>query len=125
MLYEITSRDVITKNCPIPNAFTGSSREQIEISEIAILFFAAMLHDLGFYRSLFPSFEIDLSSVHPRFVPMTSTSLIKEYYEEILSEETLEYDIIVRMPPRKRYAIGIEVKSIKKAEPRIVEPEWI
>jgi hypothetical protein len=56
---------------------------------------------------------------------MTSTSLIKEYYEEILSEETLEYDIIVRIPPRKRYAIGIEVKSIKKAEPRIVEPEWI
>jgi hypothetical protein len=74
---------------------------------------------------LLPSFEIDLSSVHPLFESGTRTSLIKEFYEEILPEETLEYDIIVRMPPRKRYTIELEVKSIKKAEPRIVEPAWI
>ena len=42
-----------------------------------------------------------------------------------LPEETLEYDVIVQMPPRKRYTIELEVKSIKKAEPIIVEPEWI
>lgn len=29
------------------------------------------------------------------------------------------------MPPRKRYIIELEVKSIKKAEPRIVEPEGV
>lgn len=38
-------------------------------------------------------------------------------------EETLEYNIIIRMPPRKRYNIELKVKSIKRAEPRVVEPD--
>ncbi len=131
MLYEITSRDVTTKDYLIPYAFTGSSMgEETDISEILErLLFALIRQELFrqpfFYRSLLPSFEIDLSSVHPHFEPITGTSLIEEFYEEILPEETLEYDIIVRMPPRKRYTIELEVKNIKKAEPRIVEPEWI
>lgn len=123
MPLEMISRDVVTKDYPIPDAFTGSSREKIYMSGIEALSFAAMVHDLG-YQSLRSSFEIDLSSVHPCFVPKTRTSLIEEFYEEILPEETLEYDIIVKMPPRKRYSIELEVKGIKKAEPRIVEPEW-
>jgi hypothetical protein len=56
---------------------------------------------------------------------MTRTSLIEEFYEEILPEEILEYDIVVCMSPRKSYTIELEVKSIRKAEPKIVEPEWM
>lgn len=120
MLYEIISRDVTTKDYPISYAFTGSSR----IEEKFVLMKQELPENPFFYRSLLPSFEIDLSSVlRPQFEPMNKTSLIEKFYEEILPEETIEYDIIVRMPPRKKYTIEIEVKSIKKAKPRIVEPE--
>ena len=43
--------------------------------------------------------------------------------EEAISEEMLEHDEIVRIPPRKRYALNIQVKEIRKAAPRIVEPD--
>ena len=56
---------------------------------------------------------------------MTGTSLIVEFGETILPEEILEYDVIVQMPPRRRYTIELEVEGIRKAEPRIIEPEWI
>lgn len=131
MLCEITSQDLTTKDYPISYAFTGSSRrEETDISEILDrLFFVLTRQELFrqpfFYRSLLPSFEIDLSSVHPLFEPLTRTSSIEEFYEEILPEEILEYDVVVRMPPRKKYTIELEVKSIRKAEPRVVEPEWI
>ncbi len=131
MSYEITSRDVTTKDYPIPYAFTGSSRrEEMDINEILdwlcfVLIRQELLRQPLFYRSLLPSFEIDLSSVRPQLEPMTMTSLIKESYEEILPEEMLEYDVVVRVPPRKKYTIELKVKSIKKAEPRIVEPEWV
>lgn len=131
MSYKTASRPITTKDYPIQYAFTGSSRgEETDISEVSDrLFFVSMsqelLKKLLSYRSLLPAFEIDLSSVRPYFEPMTSSSLIEGFCEEIPPEETLEYDIIVWMPPRKRYSIELEVKSIKKAEPIIVEPEWI
>lgn len=129
MLCEITSWDVITEDYPIPHAFTGSSRrEETDISEILDWFFfilmrQELLKKPFFYRSLLPSFEIDLSSVRPYFEPRSETSLIEESYEEILPKEMLEYDVVVQMPPRRRYIIELEVKSIRKAEPKIVEPE--
>lgn len=131
MVCGITSQDVTTRDYPISDALTGSSRrEETDISEILDRrLFVWRRQELGrqpfFYRTLPPSFEIDLSSVRPYFKPMTMPSLIETFYEETPREETLEYDIVVRMPPRKRYTVELEVKSIKKAEPRIVEPEWI
>lgn len=38
-------------------------------------------------------------------------------------EEALEYGVVVRIPPKRRYSVELEVKSIKKAEPKVVEPE--
>ena len=131
MLGEIASQVVTTKDYPVPSPFTGGSRrEEAEISEISDqLFFVLTRQELlkkpFFYRSLLASFEIDLSSVRPYFEPMTKTSLIEEFYEEILPEEMLEYNIVVRMPPRKRYTIELEIKGVKRAEPKIVEPKWI
>jgi len=128
MVDEITSKEVTTKD--YPNAFTGSSmKEEIAIREMLnwplfSLIKQKLLTKL-FYQSLLASFEIDLSSVYPRFEPVTITSSVEEFYEEILPEETLEHDIIVRMPPVKQYIIEVKIKSVEKAIPRIVEPEGL
>jgi hypothetical protein len=56
------------------------------------------------------------------------------FLEEMVSEDASDEDImtamqenelIVRMPPIKKYKIKAKVKSIKKASLRIVEPEEI
>lgn len=128
MAYKIASRGVATKDYPISYAFTGSSRSaETDISEMLDQIFLDLImqRSLILYQSLLLPFKIDLSSVHPHFESVTRTSLIEEFYEGILPEEILEYDIVVRIPPRKRYTIELEVKGIKKAEPKIVEPEWI
>ena len=38
-------------------------------------------------------------------------------------EEELEYDIVVRMPPRRRYTIRLDIKSVRKASPKIIDPD--
>lgn len=37
-------------------------------------------------------------------------------------EEVEEFDVVIRIPPKRRYTIEVEVKSIKRAEPRITHP---
>jgi hypothetical protein len=52
----------------------------------------------------------------------TETSLMGEVGDNFIPEEMMEFDEIVHMPPLKQYTLKVKVKSIKKAEPRIVEP---
>jgi len=49
----------------------------------------------------------------------------KAHVEEIFNEAVQEYDIAVRIPPERRYSVELDVKRIRKAEPKIVEPEPI
>ena len=51
------------------------------------------------------------------------TSSMEERFKEAIPGEMLEHDEIVRNSPRKRYALNILVKEIRKAAPRIVEPD--
>jgi hypothetical protein len=131
MLGEIASRVVTTKDYPDPSPFiSGSRREETNISETLdwlsfVLMKRESLKKPSFYRSLSLSFEIDLSSVHPLFKPLSETYVTEVLLEQDIVNEMLEHDFVVRMPPRRRYTIELEVKSIKKAEPRIVEPELI
>lgn len=129
MVHEVTSRDITTKDYPIPYPFTGSSwREETDISEILDWFFFVLMREEllkkpFFYRSSLQSFEIDLSSVYSQF-----ESKIETYVTELLSEEDivsgmLKQDFIVRMPPAKEYIVWVKVKSVEKATPRIVETE--
>ena len=37
-------------------------------------------------------------------------------------EEMMQFNVVVRMPPVRSYTVKVKVKSIKKAEQRIVEP---
>jgi hypothetical protein len=128
-LHEVTSRDITTKDYPIPYPFTGSSwREETDISEILDWFFFVLMREEllkkpFLYRSLLPSFEIDLSSVYSQF-----ESKIETYVTELLSEENivsgmLKQDFIVRMPPVKEYTVRVKVRSVEKATLRIVETE--
>ncbi|MGR3311440.1 MAG: hypothetical protein ACUZ77_11790 [Candidatus Brocadiales bacterium] len=45
--------------------------------------------------------------------------------KEVLHEEMIEHDIIVKMPPKGRYTMKVKGFRRKKAEPRIVLPEWL
>ena len=123
-LQDVTSRDYLIE---YPLA-TSSGVEKADISEILdSLFFVWVRRNLLngplFYRNLSPLLEIDLSSVQPYFEIKSETSLMGEAIEEVVPEEILEYDIVVRIPPRKRYTIELKVNSVRRAEPRIVEPE--
>lgn len=45
-------------------------------------------------------------------------------FREIIPEEMLEHDIFVKMPPKKKYTIKVKITRIRKAEPRIVIPDY-
>lgn len=138
MIYQLTLQDVTYQVYSIQYSVTGSSiGEEMETSEILDNLFSIWMRQKWlrapfFYRSLFPLLEIDLSSVRPHFEIKNVTSLIDEpvgetifghMSEEDIVMEMVEHDFIVRMPPKKRYTIQVEVKNIKKGELRIVEPE--
>lgn len=128
MLDARIAQDETFRDYPTKSPFTGSSRvEESYISEVpyALLSPLAMQKMLKerFFRDYIYSllFEVDMSSIRPHFEVKIETFSI----EEATPKEMLEYDIVVRMLPKRKYTIELEVKSIKKAEPKIVEPEWI
>lgn len=49
----------------------------------------------------------------------------EEITEEMILASMIEHDIYVRMPPKKKYTVEIIINSIKKAEPRVVDPEEV
>lgn len=42
---------------------------------------------------------------------------------EAIPEELFEHDIVMRIPPKKKYTIELTVKNIRKGELRFVSPE--
>lgn len=128
MIYEVTAQDITTQAYPIQYGFSESSGVKgIDISEIMdklfpVLVGQKLMKEPFFYQNLLSFLETDLSSIYTHFEVKTETSLKEETIEEITPEEMMEYDVVVRMPPKRRYTVELEVKSIRKAEPRIVEP---
>lgn len=63
----------------------------------------------------------------------SSTISNTETQEQIISEkkpikracleEDIEYDVVVRLPPKRSYLVKLKIESIRRAEPNIVEPE--
>ncbi len=39
--------------------------------------------------------------------------------------DMIEHDIVVRMPPKRRYLVEVDVTDIRKAKPKIVAPDSI
>lgn len=78
--------------------------------------------------NIFSLFIVDFSSVRPFFEFKMETYFLKKPYDEktisgYISDEELfiemiENDFIVEMKPKKRYSIKLEVKDIRKGEPK-------
>ena len=65
-------------------------------------------------------YEYDLSSVYARLWP----NLFEGYIETMVPFEMLEHNIIIKMTPKERFNINLEINEIKKAKPKIIEPDW-
>jgi hypothetical protein len=66
-------------------------------------------------------FEIDYSSVWPRF-EIKNETFVDGVSEEMILERMVRHDFIVKMPPVSEYTIKVKIKSIDAATPHIVTP---
>jgi len=69
----------------------------------------------------------DTSSVCPGIKFRNETSLLQTH---LSSNDPgfgadIEQAIVVHMPPVDQFTVEIEVKGIRRAKPRIVEPDWV
>ncbi|MEK7397175.1 MAG: hypothetical protein AAB116_09585 [Candidatus Poribacteria bacterium] len=60
---------------------------------------------------------------HPKSV--FATEINEDISEEDIMIAMQEHELIIRIIPIKKYKIRVKVKSIKKASPRVIEPEGI
>jgi len=92
----------------------GSSSTDSEDKE-----FLKLLH----YRKKTISHEIDFflsdSASYTKDIPIHfRNETFRE--KETVSEEMLVHDIVVKMPPKKRFFIKAKIKKINKAEPKVI-----
>ncbi len=131
MVYQGISQDVTCPDYPIQYTPTGSSTREADINELLDIPFSILIRQkrpneyFPFYQNPLFLFEIDLSSVWPRFEVKSGTSLIevKEISEEMIVAGMIKHNLIVQMSPIKEYTLRVRVKSIEKATPHIVGAE--
>lgn len=75
----------------------------------------------GFY-TVGLNLVFDIASYFKNVFPILENETYK--YKESIPEEMIEHDIFVKMPPKKKYIIKAKITSVRKAEPRIVIPEY-
>ena len=124
-MYQQTRQDVTYQDYPYPFA-VSSSIEEIDIGETLDKYSSIWMRQKPLKGTLaYRVFEIDSSSVLLRFETKNETSLMKGVIKEATFEEVIEYDMVVRIPPKRRYTIQMSVKNVEKGELRIVEPDGI
>jgi len=128
-MYQLTMQDIAYQDYPI-QYFSSSSAalEEINIMDVRDNLLSIWMRKRPkelFYHSLIPLLEIDLSSIRPHFEIKNETSLSEGMLEMAVSEDMLEFDIVVRMPPKKEWSARLKVKSVEKATPHIVDPEGL
>lgn len=52
-----------------------------------------------------------------------ASSIYTTKYGKSISEEMLEHDVIIKMPPKKKYWIKAKITNIRKAEPKVIIPD--
>jgi len=125
-MYQLTMQDVTYPDYPIQHFFspsTGIKETETDIWDSVLSKWIRKHPKRLFYHSLISLFEIDLSSIWPHFEIKNDTSLFEEIFDKEISEDIVEFDIVVRMPPMKEWSTQVKVKSVEKATPHIVEPE--
>jgi hypothetical protein len=128
MMYPPASGEVTCHDYPVKYPPSASSTERMDGSEMLDSLIFSWLRQMPpenifHHQNLSPLLEIDPSSVQPSLGLKSETSSIEETYEEAIPEEILEYDVMVRIPPKKKYTIDLHIKDIRKAVLRIVEPD--
>ena len=114
MITEIVSSNRIVPFLPIK---LGSSSTDGEDRDFVTDYFVAQSpYSAGYY----PSFDV---ASHLAATPsLTENETYKD--RAPIAEEMIEHDIFVKMPPKKKYTIKAKITRIRKAEPRIVIPDY-
>jgi len=127
MMYQPTLQEVTYKDYQIQYFSSPStSVEQIDILDALdnmLYILTQKPFKKPFYHTLIPLLRIDWSSISPDFEIKNETFSVDVIPEELFSIETLEHDIMIHIPPKNRYTIEINIKSIRKGKPRVIEPE--
>jgi len=64
--------------------------------------------------------------VQPHFEIKNEASFMQEVTEKTFLEELmLEYNVVVRIPPKRRYTIQMKIENRRRGVPKIVEPEGL
>jgi hypothetical protein len=72
-----------------------------------------------------PHMSISQFKPYPQSVTKEKVDSKEAFADKANLEGSIEYNAIVRMPPKKRYFIEIDVREIIKAKPKVVMPEAI
>ncbi len=127
-MYRLTYQETTNRCYPIGGFYSPSTSMEEEMSEV-LEYIVSNLTKIflkkKFYPSLVPLLKIDWSSVCPIFEIKSETFASDVMREDVFYEEILEYDVVVCMPPKKRYTVEINIQTIRKGEPKIIEPEEI
>lgn len=71
-------------------------------------------------------FEVDFSSIQPHLEARTETALIdgsSAITEEDIVSEMVDHDFVVKMLPKKRRRIRVNVRKIRKGQPKLSDPK--
>jgi len=126
-MYQLTTRDITyLHHLTFFSSSPSTGIREIDISDMEDSSAFVWSHNRpeGFYRSLSSLIETDISSIWPRFEVKSETFIATEALQEALPTD-VEYDVTVHMPPKMRYPVELEIKSIRRGEPKIVVPEGI
>jgi len=67
--------------------------------------------------------SVSQSKPYPQSVTKEKIESKEAFANKTNLEDSIEYDVVVRMPPKKRYFVEIDVREISKARPKVVLPE--
>jgi len=127
-MWESQQQNVTSPILPSQFLPSGSSTDDTERKELSILYlFTEISKKIKgiLYESIEDLVEIDISSVAPRFKIRNVISFKEEISEKLIYGEGIEEAIFIHLPPKRRYTINLEIKSRKKATPKIIDLEWI
>jgi hypothetical protein len=122
----------VTNCCyPIGGFYSPSTSMEEEMSEV-LEYIVSIFLKKKFYQKFYPNLgsllRIDWSTVYPNFEIKSETFVSDVILKDIFYKdykEIVEHDVVVCMPPKKRYTLEINIKTIRKGEPKIIEPEEI
>ena len=111
-MYAPTYQEVASHLVQTGSAFDTSCKAESHNSPNSPLFITLIetLHALS---------KVDSSSVLSRFEVTSDTYSMETILDERIPDDMLEYDVVVRMPPKRTYSLKVKVVSREKAKPLI------